>query len=79
MSTMNISLPDSLKAFVDEQVADRGYATSSEYIRELIRRELDREKLRALLMEGATSPLTTPMTDADFEELRDLARGRIAE
>ena len=79
MSTMNISLPDSLKAFVDEQVADRGYATSSEYIRELIRRELDREKLRALLVEGATSPLTTPMTDADFDELRDLARGRIAE
>ena len=31
MSTMNISLPDSLKAFVDEQVSQRGYGTSSEY------------------------------------------------
>ena len=30
MSTMNISLPDSLKSFVDEQVASRGYGTSSE-------------------------------------------------
>jgi putative addiction module CopG family antidote len=38
MSTMNISLPDSLKAFVDEQVSQRGYGTSSEYVRELIRR-----------------------------------------
>jgi hypothetical protein len=32
---MNISLPDSLKSFVDEQVTQRGYGTSSEYVREL--------------------------------------------
>jgi Arc/MetJ-type ribon-helix-helix transcriptional regulator len=38
MGTMNISLPDSLKAFVDEQVSQRGYGTSREYVRELIRR-----------------------------------------
>lgn len=38
MSTMNISLPDTLKNFVDEQVSQRGYGTSSEYVRELIRR-----------------------------------------
>jgi antitoxin ParD1/3/4 len=76
MSTMNISLPEALKSFVDEQVAERGYATSSEYVRELIRRELDREKLRALIDGGAASPLTEPMNDADFDELRDLARGR---
>lgn len=37
MSTMNISLPDTLKSFVDEQVNQRGYGTSSEYVRELIR------------------------------------------
>ena len=34
MSTMNISLPEALKAFVDEQVAQRGYGTSSEYVRQ---------------------------------------------
>lgn len=76
MSTMNISLPEALKAFVDDQVAERGYATSSEYIRELIRHERDREKLRALLDEGAASPLTQPMSEDDFEELRELARGQ---
>lgn len=32
---MNISLPDTLKEFVDEQVAQRGFATSSKYVREL--------------------------------------------
>ena len=79
MSTMNISLPEGLKAFVDEQVADRGFATSSEYIRDLIRRELEREKLRRLLDEGAASPLTPPMVEADYEELRDLARGGMQE
>ncbi|NWG75507.1 MAG: type II toxin-antitoxin system ParD family antitoxin, partial [Rubrivivax sp.] len=39
MSTMNISLPDDLKAFVDEQVAARAYGSASEYLRALIRRE----------------------------------------
>jgi len=78
MSTMNISLPETLKAFVDDQVAERGYATSSEYIRELIRRELDREKLRAMLLEGARSPSTGAMTEDDFEELREIARGHQA-
>lgn len=75
MSTMNISLPESLKTFVDEQVSDRGYSTSSEYVRELIRREQDRQQLKALLLEGANSPLTGPADEAFFEELRALARG----
>lgn len=43
-------LPDSLKSFVDESVASRGYGTSSEYVRELIRRDRDRLQLRALLL-----------------------------
>lgn len=74
MSTMNISLPEGLKAFVDGEVFDGCYATSSEYIRELLRRERDRKTVRALLDEGSASPLTEPMSEADFEELRELAR-----
>ncbi|MDE2870980.1 MAG: type II toxin-antitoxin system ParD family antitoxin, partial [Gemmatimonadota bacterium] len=42
MSTMNVSLPGTLKSFVDDQVADRGFGTCSAYIRELIRRDRDR-------------------------------------
>ena len=49
MSTVNLSLPDSLKAFVDEQVSQRGYGTSSEYVRELLRRDQDRLQLRTML------------------------------
>jgi len=60
MSKMNISLPDSLKAFVDEQVTQRGYGTSSEYVRELIRKDADRLHLRGLLLEGAASAPAAP-------------------
>ena len=64
MGTMNISLPDSLKSFVEEQRSARGYGTSSEYVRELIRTERDREHLRILLLEGAASEPTVTQTVA---------------
>ena len=75
MPTMNISLPDSLKTYVDEQVAGRGYGTSSEYMRELIRRDQDRERLRALLLDGAESEPAGVADAAYFERLRARVRG----
>ncbi len=74
MSTMNISLPDSLKSFVEDQVEGRGYGTGSEYIRELIRKDQDRQKLRELLLEGASSQKTTTADAAYFNRLRKRAR-----
>lgn len=55
VSTMNISLPETLKSFVDEQVSSRGFGTSSEYVRELIRKDQERIQLRGLLLAGANS------------------------
>lgn len=52
---MNISLPDDMKAFVDEQVRARGYMSSSEYIRDLIRHQKDIETFRAMIQEGIDS------------------------
>ena len=74
MSTMNISLPDALRAFVEEQVRSGGYASSSEYLRQLIREEQDRKALRALLLEGAASDPTAPADQAFFDRLRDRVR-----
>jgi antitoxin ParD1/3/4 len=74
MSTMNISLPDALKAYVDKQVARRGFGTSSEYVRELIRKDQDRQNLRALLLEGAGSAPAAPADKAYFDSLRNRAR-----
>ena len=78
MSTMNISLPESLKSFVDEQVSSRGFGTSSEYVRELIRKDQERLQLRSLLLAGAGS---APAGEADasyFAGLRARASRRPA-
>jgi len=77
MSTMNISLPETLKTFVDTQVTDGSYTSSSEYVRELLRKEQDRVRLREMLLEGARSELSDePMDAAYFEKLRDRVRER---
>lgn len=76
MSTMNISLPEILKSFVDEKVAGGGYGTSSEYVRELIRKDQDRERLRQLLLDGASSPPIMQADAAYFDGLRERARLR---
>jgi antitoxin ParD1/3/4 len=72
MGTMNISLPDSLKDFVDQQVATCGYGTSSEFVRELIRREQERYSLKAMLLDGARSK---PVGVADAAYFADLRAG----
>lgn len=57
-TTMNISLPESLKAFVDERLNREGYGTASEYIRELIRADQKRredQELERLLVERLQS------------------------
>ena len=71
---MNISLPETLKTFVDEQVDGGGYGTSSEYVRELIRRDQDRLRLRNLLLEGADSAPTTEADSTYFAGLRERVR-----
>lgn len=77
MSTMNISLPEPMRAFVDERVNQKGYGSSSEYVRDLIRRDQEREALRALLLEGAQSPAAAAeMTPAFFAGLRAQVRKR---
>ena len=73
MQTMNISLPDQLKEFVDEQVGSGKYSSASEYVRELIRddeRRRAQDKLEALLMEGLQSGKPSEMTKKDWAEIR---------
>ncbi len=71
MSTMNISLPETLRSFVDSQVSDGDYGSSSEYMRELLRKEQDRVRLRRLLLDGMESELIDETMDAQyFDKLR---------
>lgn len=79
MQTMNISLPDPLKDFVEGQITSGRYSSVSEYVRELIRQDEKRkaqERLEALLLEGLASP-ETELTRRDFEDVRKEALSRL--
>jgi antitoxin ParD1/3/4 len=65
MSTMNVSLPDELRSYVDEQVRRGAYGSTSEYVRDLIRRDKDRQQLRLALLDGASSN-PGPIADASY-------------
>ena len=77
MATMNVSLPDDLKSFVDSQVNHGNYGSTSEYIRDLIRHDYDRGQLRNALLKGARSPIAIETDTAYFESLRDQAQANI--
>ncbi len=71
MATMNISLPDSMKAFVDSHVTESGYGTSSEYVRDLIRRDQERQQLRNALLAGANADVVAEADATYFKQLRE--------
>jgi antitoxin ParD1/3/4 len=78
--TMNIALPEPMRAYVAERVASGEYGNTSEYVRDLIRkdqRDQRIERLRSLAEEGFTSGPAKPDTPADQAELRAIARGQL--
>ena len=80
MKSMNISLPDSMRTYVEEQVASGGYSTVSEYFRELVRQDQKckaQERLETLLLEGINSGTATEITAQDWEDIRQAVRKRI--
>jgi antitoxin ParD1/3/4 len=80
-ASMNISLPEPLKEWVDSQVAAGGYGTASEYVRHLLREEQQRrlrEQIDRSLVESLDSGPSTPMTAADWDHIRREGKRRIA-
>ncbi len=72
MTTMNISLPDEMKAFIEAMMAQEGYASASEYLRYLIREAQKRQakrELEAKLLEGLQGP-AVEMTREDWDSIR---------
>lgn len=74
MATMNISLPDAMKAWVEEQTATGRWANSSDYVRDLIRREqIKADKIahwQRLIDEARASGISEKSVDDIFEEAR---------
>jgi antitoxin ParD1/3/4 len=79
MQSMNISLPEPLKEFVDGQIATGRYSSASEYVRELIRDDEKRkaeERLETLLLEGLSGD-ESALTRKDFADIRAEALAQV--
>jgi antitoxin ParD1/3/4 len=76
MTTMNISVPEEMKAFVEAQMSQEGYASASEYLRALIRdaqKRQAKQELEAKLLEGLQGP-TVQMTRNEWKSIEREAR-----
>jgi len=73
MASLNISLPAPMREWIDAQIERGRYGNASEYVRELIRRDQERQaqaRLEELLLEGIKSGTASPLTRQDWAELR---------
>ncbi len=75
---MSFALPEELRAYVDDRVASGDYGNTSEYLRELIRRDREEQaisRLRMLVADGLESGDPVPLTDERVDHLRRQALG----
>ncbi len=83
MATMNVSLPDGMKVWVEAQSQTGRYSNASDYVRDLIRRDQERtDKIAAmqtLIDEGLASGISTLSKDEIFEMARERAKARTTE
>ena len=77
MATMNVSLPDQLKAIVEERVASGEYASASDYVRDLVRRDADAKhkwaELERMINEARKSGISPKSIDQVFDDAHDEA------
>ena len=74
MATMNVSLPDPMKAWVEAQTRSGRYSNASDYIRDLIRRDQDRAAKIAEMQRLVTEGLESGVTDRSMDEILKLGR-----
>jgi antitoxin ParD1/3/4 len=74
-SSMNISLPESLRSYVESRVENGDYSTPSEFVRDLIRRDREQEEIEQKLLEALESP-AVPAGKNFWTELRRTGHAR---
>ena len=80
-NTMSFALPETMRHYIDARVASGHYGNTSEYIRDLIRKDQEEQavqRLRGLIEEGLASGPAEARTDDGLNELRAIARGERA-
>lgn len=80
MATMNVSLPEQMKSWVEQQSAGGRFANSSDYVRDLIRRDQERgvviAELQAAIDAGLNSGPASPFDPAAFKQKMHQSRGQ---
>lgn len=82
ITTLNISMPETMRAEVEQVVATEGYGNTSEFFRDLVReylKERQERRLEKLIVEGLESGEATPFTADDFSAIRERGVRRIKE
>ncbi len=80
IATINISIPDTMKADVEEIISSEGYGNTSEFFRDLVRNYLKQrqeKKLEEMLLEAVDSGNFSELTKADFEEIKERGLKRL--
>jgi antitoxin ParD1/3/4 len=77
MATMNISLPDQMKAWVEAQAETGRYSNASDYVRDLIRRDQDRQAKIANMQRLVTEAIESGEGDRTLDDLRAAALSRL--
>ena len=77
MATMNISLTDNLKNFVEERANSGLYAGASDYVRDLIRQDRERQEKLARMQELWTEGLESGISDKTVDEIFEEALERL--
>ena len=78
MATMNVSLPESMKSWVESLARSGRYSNSSDYVRDLIRRDQERAAIIANMQELVTKGLNSGAGNHSMDELRAIACKRLA-
>ena len=74
MAQMNVSIPDKLKGWAESRVAEGRYSSTSDYVRDLVRRDQEQEEARRRLQAAIDEGLASPETDATIDDI--IAEGR---
>jgi len=78
MATMNVSLPEAMKSWVESLSRSGRYSNSSDYVRDLIRKDQERSAIIANMQECVTEGINSGAGNHSMAELREIARKRLA-
>jgi len=77
MATMNISLPKKMKDWVEKRASEGSYANSSDYVRDLIREDEERQKAYDEIMQAAEEGLASGFSERTPQEIVDATLAEI--